>query len=152
MKLEFTARGIERGSELVRSHSLRGVPRWIFRRLKMVNFRGHLDQELACLWTISLNRGPNSKNILTGLANHRVPPLSNQLRCPPKEVVHSTAYGVCLNSSIGNASLTATYHTLSATHHRTLSLSTLLTGSSSACIAKRGILTASSVSEEDASR
>lgn len=44
---------------------------------------------------------------LTGLANHLPPPFSNQLRCPPSEVVHNTPKGLCWNSRNGIASFTA---------------------------------------------
>lgn len=44
---------------------------------------------------------------LTGLENHLLPPISNQLRWPPMDVVHMTVYGFCLISSYGIASPTA---------------------------------------------
>lgn len=46
---------------------------------------------------------------LTGLTNHRPPPSSNQLKCPPRLVVHNTAYGVCCTSCNGRASIGATW-------------------------------------------
>jgi len=43
----------------------------------------------------------------TGLANQRLPPHSNQLRWPPREVEHMTIYGFSLISTYGTASSTA---------------------------------------------
>lgn len=57
----------------------------------------------ACQSTIDRGAQP----MLTGFANHLPPPVSNQLRWPPMEVVHNTVYGFCLNSSNGIASLAA---------------------------------------------
>lgn len=102
------------------------------------------------------------KRRLTGLTNHRPPPLSNQLRCPPRLVVHKTTYGVCFTSWYGSASFGATYIFTSAsalpppfstTTFRFFFPQRLkLTGSSSACMAYKGILTPSIGSVEDASR
>lgn len=51
--------------------------------------------------------GHEIQSMLTGFANHLPPPVSNQLKWPPMEVVHRTVYGFCLNSSNGMASLAA---------------------------------------------
>ena len=90
------------------------------------------------------------RNQLTGLANHLPPPLSNQLRCPPSEVVHKTVKGFCWNSPNGIASFTAIYGFLAYDFRKICAARH--TGSSSAFIAKRGILIAISESQEDASR
>ena len=87
---------------------------------------------------------------LTGLENHLPPPVSNQLRCPPKEVVQSTANLLHLNSWKGIASFTAICAVL-VNGSRSLHCWNH-TGSSSAFTAKSGVLTAKSESLEEASR
>lgn len=59
-------------------------------------------------WHRSQRHHPSrQRSQLTGLANHLPPPLSNQLRCPPSEVVHNTPKALCWNSRNGIASFTA---------------------------------------------
>lgn len=71
---------------------------------------GHHRKEARRLHLILVqNCNTSGIELLTGLVNHLPPPVSNQLRCPPFVVVHSTAKGFCLNSSNGIASLTAIY-------------------------------------------
>jgi hypothetical protein len=93
---------------------------------------------------------PFPRTCLTGFANHLFPLISNQLKWPPKEVEQRTAYGVCLNSFQGIALLDAI-----CKGRQHIDGSTRVpgrTGSSSAFIANRGIRTAKSESQEDASR
>ena len=84
----------------------------------------------------------------TALANQRPPPSSNQLRCPPREVVQSTPYGVCWISLRGKASSVATCSSQS----RAISREDQRTGSSCACIARKGMRMDSRESIEEASR
>lgn len=51
---------------------------------------------------------------LTGRACHLPPPSSNQDKCPPRDVVTRTVYGLALISWYGMASSTAIYHIKSA--------------------------------------
>ena len=94
-------------------------------------------------------RRDERSNILTALENHLPPPSSNQLRWPPSEVVHNTAYGLCLTSALGRASFTAiSMWSVLLLRERMAPL----TGSSSAWIARNGIRIASRESVDGASR
>jgi hypothetical protein len=57
------------------------------------------------------NQRPRQRRMrlgLTALTNHLPPPNSNQPRCPPSAVVHSTPYGVACTSIFGSASSVTT--------------------------------------------
>ena len=91
------------GLNEARALLLRPVPFPTFSRSFFLNFSRSIFSK-NCMrnwlaWHRSQRHPPfNPRGQLTGLENHLPPPISNQLRCPPSEVVHNSTKGFCWNS------------------------------------------------------
>lgn len=84
-----------------RRHSGRNSTTWPI-DVAELDFSGHFLKEIDGLSSVSNSIsccGGHRAIKLTGLENHLLPPISNQLKWPPIDVVHMTVYGFCLISS-----------------------------------------------------